>query len=210
MSARPPRVFGFFQSVFAFLAFGIAAIAIPVSAIDSRDHAAAVAARDHGSTYDAEQIRQHVDRHSSRGSVSYTVDALEATYDDGRTVRLRGFSQSGPVEDREGWYVIYRARPDVVPERIRVGPKGSFLESDYDELLAGRFSGVHLGFAVWIAFWTVVWVGTTVERRRRQLARGLELAPARSLAVRLSAVAAGTYLVLWLLSFPLEHYALSR
>lgn len=210
MSPRPPRVFGLFQAIFGFLALGVAVFAIPLSAIDSRDHAAAVQARDHGTTYDATRVRQHVDRTTSRGSVSYTVDKLEATYDGGRKVLLRGFSQSGAVEDHEGWYVVYTAAPGLEPERIRVGPDGAFLESDYDELLAGEYDGVHLGFAIWIAFWTVVWVLTTVERRRRQLARGLELAPARSLAIRMIAVAAGTYLALWLLSYPLEHYALSR
>ncbi|MCU1603079.1 MAG: hypothetical protein JWO22_3788 [Frankiales bacterium] len=206
MTQRRPRVFGLFQTVFGFLAFGIAVFAIPISAIDSRDHAAAVSARDHGRTYDASQIREHVRRHTSRGSVSYSTDKIEATYGGGRTVLLRGFSTGGPVEDREGWYVVYTAKPDLVPERIRVGPQGAFLESDYDELLAGEFDDVHLGFAVWIALWTVVWVLTTVERRRRQLARGLSLAPARSLAVRLTATAAGAYLALYLASFPLEHY----
>ena len=181
--------------------------AIPISAIDSRDHAAAVSLREHGHSYDAEQIRQHVDRSVSRGVASYDVDQLEATYDHGRTVLLRGFSQSGAVEQREGWYVIYRARPDREPERIRVGSAGAFLESDYEELLAGRFSGVHLGFAVWIAFWTVLWVLTTVGRRRRQLAAGHPLTPARSLALRLVGSAAAVFLALYVLSFPLERWA---
>lgn len=210
MTPRRPRVFGLVQWVCASMAFFVGVFAVPLGAIDARDHRAAVALEADGTWHDVRQVREHVVRSTSRTTVSYGVDRVEVTYDGG-VVLVRGLRSPPAPEQHEGWYVTYRASPGQPAERVRVGRQGAFLEDDYEHVLHDPDRSVETGFVVWVVVWSALLVLTTVVRRRRQLAAGHEeLSPARVLAVKTVAGVVAVVLALFLFSFLLEHLTYPR